>query len=79
MNTSHLLIGIIAICWGSGMIYYARAKNVPWIVKPFISTWWIESKTVNNFIAIIFGACSIIGGFLYVIGGLTGWKIMAYP
>ena len=79
MNVLHLVIGIIAVCWGGGMIYYARAKNVPWIVKPFISTWWIESKGVNNFIAIILGAATIIAGFFFIIGGLIGRKILPYP
>lgn len=79
MNVLHLVIGIIGVIWGGGMIYYARAKNVPWIVKPFISTWWIESKGVNNFIAIILGAASIFVGFLYIIGGLIGRKILPYP
>ena len=79
MNVSHLVIGIIGVIWGGGMIYYARAKNVPWIVKPFISTWWIESKGVNNFIAIILGVASMIVSFLFIIGGLTGEKILPYP
>jgi hypothetical protein len=72
MNGQRLLIGIIAICWGSGMIYYAQAKDVPPIVKLFISSWWIKSERVNRILATILGIFTLISGFRFIISGLTG-------
>lgn len=79
MITSHLLIGILAVAWGSGMIYFSRAKNVPSIVKPFIESWWIRSRRINNAFALIFGIGTLIGGLLYLVGGLMGIRILSFP
>ena len=79
MNTQHLIIGIIGVCWSSGMIYFSQAKKVPSIVKPFIYTWWIKSEKANQLMALIFGIGGVIGGIIFIIGGLTGRKIFPFP
>jgi hypothetical protein len=58
---------------------FFSAKKVPSIVKPFIYTWWIKSEKANQLMALIFGIGGVIGGIIFIIGGLTGRKIFPFP
>ncbi len=78
METRHLIIGIIGAFWSAGMIYFARAKNVPVIVKPFLFTWWIEDEGINRFVGLILGISGVVGSLVLIIAGLTGRKILPF-
>jgi hypothetical protein len=78
METGHLIIGIIGAFWSAGMTYFARAKEVPAIVKPFLFSWWIKDEGINRFIGLILGIGGLIGSLILIIGGLTGQKILPF-
>ena len=70
-----ILIGVYAIIWGGGLLYYSRAKHIPSIVKPLMRTWWIKSEATNRKLSAILGAFSIVSGLIFIIAGIMGWDI----
>ena len=79
MILSHFVLGLISVLWGAGMVYWAKAEKVPWIVKPFMFADWIKSERINRFIATVMGYASIISGLLFLLGGLFGRKVWPFP
>ena len=79
MIAEHLIIGFIGFLWGSGMIYFARTENIPAIVKPFLFSSWIKSDRINRALAVLLGTGTVICSILFIIGGLSGRKILPFP
>ena len=78
MNISHLIIGIIAVCWGSVMIYYAKSENIPAIIKPFIKG-SVKNKRLDKFLSLFLGYATVVCGILFIVGGLIGRKLLPVP
>jgi small-conductance mechanosensitive channel len=78
MNTTHLIIGIIAVCWGSVMIYYSKSENVPTIIKPFIKG-SLKNKRLETILSLFLGYGTVICGILFIIGGLIDRKLLPVP
>jgi hypothetical protein len=70
-----LLIGLIAIAWGGGMLYYARAKDIPMLVKPFVRAAWGSERT-NRILCAILGAGTVVSGVVFVLAALIGWDVL---
>jgi hypothetical protein len=75
MIVGEILVGLVSFAWGGGMLYYARAKNIPPFVKPFVSTWWIKSDAVNRAIGAALGLGTLIAGLVFILAGLIGQRI----
>lgn len=78
MNLTHLIIGVIAVCWGGLMIYYARSENVPTIIKPFIKG-SLKIEKLAAMLSLFLGFGTVICGFLFIAGGLMGRKLLPVP
>ena len=74
-----VIIGVVGMALGSGMVYVARLPKVPTIIKPFVTSWWIRDKGINQTIALTFGIATIISGVIFVYQGLTLHKIFPVP
>jgi hypothetical protein len=76
MIVGEILFGLLCIAWGGGMLYYARAKNIPPpFVRPFVSTRWIKSDAVNRAVCAVLGLGTVISGLVFILAGLTGRHI----
>ena len=73
-----LIIGVVAICWGGGMLYYARAKEVPTVIKPFVRASWGSERT-NRVLCAVLGAGTVVSGIALVIGAIIGWEVWPLP
>ena len=79
MIGKQIIFGIVAVCYGGGILYYAQAKHIPPLVKPFVSTWWIKSDKVNRAICAVLGFGTFIVGIVNIVAGLIGWNIFPLP
>jgi hypothetical protein len=70
-----ILFGLVCIAWGGALLYYARAKNVPPLVRPFVSARWVKSEPVAGAMRAVLGLGTIISGLVFILAGLTGWRI----
>jgi hypothetical protein len=70
-----LVIGILATCWGGGMLYYARAKEIPALVKPFVRAAW-GSEGMNRMLCAILGAGTVVSGIVFIVAAIFGWDVL---
>jgi hypothetical protein len=75
MMIRELVIGVIAIAWGGGMLYYARADRIPTLVKPFVRASWGSERT-NRILCGILGAGTVASGVVVVVAAIIGWDVL---
>lgn len=79
MILSHIIIGILGLIWGSGLVFFAKKSDIPLLVRPFMTSWWIKDAGVNRLLNLLLGYGSIISGLLFLVGGIMGNRIWPYP
>ena len=57
------------------MLHYARAKNIPPLVRPFVRARWIKSDAVNRALCAALGLGTLVAGLVFTLAGLAGWRI----
>jgi hypothetical protein len=75
MIVEEIILGLVSLALGSGMLYYAKARYVPDVVKAFFSTWGIKSERLNRAISAVLGFCSLVSGVVFLVAGIVGWEI----
>jgi hypothetical protein len=70
-----LVIGLIAVAWGGGMLYYARADKIPTLVRPFVRASW-GGERANRILGAILGAGAVASGVVFVAAAIIGWDVL---
>jgi uncharacterized membrane protein len=77
MDITYLIIGIIAVCWGSVTIYYAKSESedVPTIIKPFFDC-SIKNKKLQEILYLFVGFVAVIYGMLFILNSIIGRNLL---
>jgi hypothetical protein len=78
MIVGEILFGLVSVALGGGLLYSARAKNLPLFVKLFVLASWIKSDAVKRAMCAVMGFGAIISGIVFILAGLTGRRLHTF-
>jgi hypothetical protein len=78
MIAGEIVFGLVSVALGGGLLYRARAKNLPLFAKLFVIASWIRSDAVKRAICAVTGVGAIISGMVFILAGLTGRRLHTF-